>query len=258
MLNHDACILITGATSGFGAAIARTAAREWKASLTLILTGRRADRLAALREELEKGTVRVHTASFDIRDARAVEQFALEKAALLNNLDVLVNNAGLAAGLSTLQDGSLADWEAMIDTNVKGLLYMTRQILPGMVARKSGHIVNIGSIAGKEIYPRGNVYCATKHAVAVLTDAMRIDAVGSNVRFTNVSPGKAETEFSLVRFKGDEARAKAEYEGMRPLRPEDVAEAVLWSLSRPPHVNIQEILIMPTDQASTRDIHQKR
>jgi NADP-dependent 3-hydroxy acid dehydrogenase YdfG len=251
MIHQKATILITGATSGFGEAIARLLAKEWRAPLTLILAGRREDRLRKLQTELQSATVQVKTACFDIQDSAAVENFAKH----YPHIDVLVNNAGLAAGLNNIQEGSLKDWEAMIDTNIKGLLYITRAVLPGMVARKAGHVVNMGSVAGRELYPKGNVYAATKHAVAALSDSMRIDTLGSNVRVTNVAPGKAETEFSLVRYKGDEAKAKAEYAGMRALQPVDVAEAVLWSLSRPAHVNIQEILIMPTDQASARDLY---
>ncbi len=255
MLHKQSTILITGATSGFGEAIARLAAQEWKAPLTLILTGRRIERLKALQTELAKGSVSVEIASFDIQDSNAVANFAKTFHSQLSNLDVLVNNAGLAAGLHTIQEGELADWNAMIDTNLKGLLYVSRAILPHMIAKKSGHIVNIGSVAGREVYPKGNVYAATKHAVAALTEAMRIDTLGSGIRVTNIEPGKSETEFSLVRYKGDETKAAAEYKGMRALQPQDIAEAVLWSLSRPQHVNIQEILIMPTDQASARDVY---
>jgi 3-hydroxy acid dehydrogenase / malonic semialdehyde reductase len=253
MALNNSIVLITGATSGFGAATARLLAKKWPQS-RLWLTGRRQDRLNAIVHEI--GPERTQGFAFDIRDRAAVEAFARENSAELKGLTVLVNNAGLAAGLDNFQDASIDDWEQMIDTNVKGLLYITRALLPGMIARGEGHVVNLGSIAGHQVYPKGNVYVATKHAVRALNESMRIDTLGSGVRFTSIDPGMAETEFSLVRL-GDESRAKAVYNGMRPLRAEDVAEAIFWSLERPAHVNVQEIVLMPTDQPSTRDVARK-
>lgn len=256
-MRSETKILITGATSGIGEATARLLAREWPKPLTLILTGRRKERLDKLAAELSADSVKASGFVLDVRSSSGVQNFVNANGALLEGLDILVNNAGLAAGLSRIQDGDLEDWETMIDTNIKGILYMTRALLPAMVKARKGHIVNIGSIAGREVYPNGNVYCATKHAVRALNEAMRIDTVGSKVRVTSIDPGMVETEFSLVRFKGDREKARAVYAGMRALTPEDIAEAILWSLSRPAHVNIQEILIMPTDQAGPRDVHRE-
>ncbi len=255
MLKTSTQILITGATSGFGEAMARLFAKEWQAPLTLVLTGRRGDRLEKLKNELSHGQVQVVTGAFDIRDHKAVEGFA--SSAEVQKTDVLINNAGMASGRGPLQSGEVSDWEAMIDTNVKGLLYISRALLPHMITRRRGHIVNLSSIAGHTVYPNGNVYCATKFAVQALGEAMRIDTLGKNIRVTNISPGKAETEFSVVRYKGDQAAAHAEYEGYTPLSADDIAESVLWSLSRPAHVNIQEIVILPTEQASARDLYRK-
>jgi 3-hydroxy acid dehydrogenase/malonic semialdehyde reductase len=241
-------VVITGATSGFGEAIARLVAAEWPEA-TLWLTGRRKERLDALVKEL--GADRTHGFTFDIRDRRAVEKFAATPGA--DRITVLVNNAGLAAGLDSFQSASIDDWEQMIDTNVKGLLYVTRAILPGMVERQCGHVVNLGSVAGHLVYPKGHVYCATKFAVRALNDAIRLDVNGSRVRVTSIDPGMAETEFSEVRFKGDKEKAASVYQGMKALSARDVAETVLWCLDRPAHVNIQDVVIMPTDQASPRD-----
>lgn len=245
-------ILITGASSGIGAATARELAREFPAA-KLMLTGRRQDRLEKICAEI--GQDRAKAFTFDIRVRSQVEKFVKENEADLKNLSVLINNAGLAAGLASFQDASLEDWEAMIDTNLKGLLYITRAILPFMIKNKEGHIVNLGSIAGREVYPKGHVYNATKFAVRALNEGLRIDTLGSGVRVTSIDPGMVETEFSLVRFKGDQEKAKSVYAGMKPLRAEDIAEAIAWSLKRPKHVNVQEILLMPTDQASVRDVH---
>lgn len=247
--------LITGATSGIGEACARRLARE--GATKLLLTGRREDRLLALKKELSSATCTVLTYTFDIRDREAVSRFATTAAAELSTLDVLINNAGLAAGLSDFAHASIDDWEQMIDTNIKGLLYMTRAILPLFMARKSGHIVNIGSVAGRTSYPNGSVYCATKHAVRALNDSLRLDTLGSNIRVTSIDPGMVETEFSLVRLKGDHQKAAAVYQGVRALLADDVADAILWSVSRPAHVNVQEILLMPTDQASVRDVYRR-
>lgn len=247
-------ILITGASSGFGAATARLLADRWPHA-RFLLTGRRRERLEAVCAEI--GTDRAKPCPFDIRNRRAVELFAKDHAEDLAGVSVLVNNAGLAAGLDTFQEASLDDWEQMIDTNVKGLLYITRMVLPHLIARGEGHIVNIGSIAGRDVYPKGHVYNATKFAVRALNEALRIDTLGKGIRVTSIDPGMAETEFSNVRFKGDDEKAKSVYAGMRPLHAEDIAEAILWSLDRPAHVNVQEILLMPTDQASARDVYRK-
>ena len=239
-------IVITGATSGFGAATARLLAKEWP-ECTLLLTGRRQERLDSLVQEIG---ARARGFCFDIRDRSAVEQFAKNT----GPVQVLINNAGLAAGLDTFQQASVDDWEQMIDTNLKGLLYITRALVPGMIAAKEGHIVNLGSIAGHVMYPKGHVYAATKAAVKALNEGLRMDLLGTNVRVTSIDPGMAETEFSVVRFKGDQDKADSVYKGMRPLTGQDIAETILWSLERPPHVNIQDIVIMPTDQASPRDV----
>ena len=247
--------LVTGATSGFGEAIARRLAAE---GCAIAITGRRADRLervaAAIRKE---HGVETATLAFDVRDRAATER-ALEKAgALLATTDILVNNAGLALALDPVQAGRPEDWDQMIDTNVKGLLYVTRAVLPGMVERRRGHVVNIGSVAGHIVYAGGAVYAATKFAVRAISDALRYDVLGTGVRVTNVEPGLAETEFSLVRFQGDAARAASVYKGTEPLRAEDVADAVAWAVTRPPHVNVQTILLMPTDQAGPHALHRR-
>jgi 3-hydroxy acid dehydrogenase / malonic semialdehyde reductase len=239
--------LVTGATSGFGESIARALAR---AGASVAITGRRGDRLAALAEEIRSGHgVQVAPLVFDVRERDAVSRELAKAEDLLSRLEIVVNNAGLALALEPVTVGDPDDWDQMIDTNVKGLLYVTRAVLPGMVSRGRGHVVNIGSVAGHTVYPGGAVYAATKFAVRAISDALRHDVLGTGVRVTNVEPGLAETEFSLVRFKGDEAKAKAVYEGTEPLRAEDVADAVLWAVTRPPHVNVQSILLMPTDQA---------
>jgi 3-hydroxy acid dehydrogenase / malonic semialdehyde reductase len=246
-------VLITGATSGIGAATAELLA---KSGYRLIITGRRNDRLTKFSENLRiEYKTEVFPLCFDIRDndqtRDAIESLPEE----FQQIDILINNAGLASGLNTMQEGVLDDWEKMIDTNIKGLLYITRLVSPGMVARKNGHIINISSIAGKETYPMGNVYCATKHAVESLTKAMRIDMLQHGIKVTSVSPGAVNTEFSLVRFKGDQKRADTVYQGFMPLSAADVAEAILFAISRPPHVNIDDMLIMPTAQAYSRDFN---
>ncbi len=192
---------------------------------------------------------------FDVRDLARTRSTLGGAPDLLGKLDILVNNAGLALALDPIQSGDPADWDRMIDTNVKGVLHVSRIVLPGMVERKRGHIVHVGSVAGHQVYAGGAVYAATKFAVRAISDAMRYDVLGTGVRVSNVEPGLAETEFSEVRFKGDAARAKSAYEGMTPLRAEDVADAIVWCLTRPPHVNIQSVLIMPTDQASAHAVH---
>lgn len=246
-------VLITGATAGIGRACAEIFAKN---NYNLVLTGRRQERLDELQKDLgEKYNVDVLTSCFDIRDNEEVEK-AVEIIFNLNvNIDILVNNAGLASGLDPVQSGSLDDWEKMIDTNVKGLLYISRAILPKMIERKQGHVINIGSIAGKEVYPNGNVYCATKHAVDALTKGMRMDTVQHGIRVSQIAPGAVETEFSVVRFHGDKERADGVYKGFNPLRPEDIADAVFYVANTPKHVNINDLVIMPTAQACATIIH---
>jgi len=238
--------LVTGASAGIGRATALALARRGD---HVLATGRREARLDALAEEVAADPTssgRIEPLVFDLTDRRATEA-ALEGPAAAG-IDVLVNNAGLARGVAPLQEGDVDDWEAMIDTNLRGLLYATRAVLPGMVARGRGDIVNVGSVAGRWVYPGGNVYCATKYAVGALSEALRLDVQGTGLRVTNVLPGMVETEFSQVRL-GDVAQAAAVYEGMTPLSGEDIAETILWALDRPPHVTIQELVVFPTDQA---------
>lgn len=238
--------LITGATSGIGLATARLLARH---QFRLVLCGRREDRLRELSSELS-GDTDVVTLAFDVRDQAAVDQAVKSLPAAWNMVDVLINNAGNAHGLDPIQTGSLEDWDAMIDINVKGLLYVSHAIIPGMVARNGGHIINIGSIAGKEVYPNGNVYCASKFAVDALTRGMRIDLNAHQIKVTSINPGMVETEFSLVRFKGDEARASSVYKGFDALQAHDIADVILFTLTRPAHVMLADITILPTAQAS--------
>lgn len=243
----DAHVLITGATSGIGLACARAFAAR---GARLTVTGRRGDRLDALAADL---TGSVRTLVFDVRDRAAVQSALAD----VEPPDVLVNNAGLASGLGPVQEGDHADWDAMLQTNVTGLLNVTRALLPGMVARGRGHVVNIGSIAGHEVYPGGAVYCASKHAVDALTRGLRLDLLGTGVRVSTVDPGMVETEFSLVRFHGDADRASAVYEGVEPLTADDVAEVVVWVADRPRHVQIAEVVVLPTDQASATQVHRR-
>ncbi len=237
-------VLITGATSGIGWATAMIFAKN---GYQVVACGRRQPRLDALKTVLQE---KVHTLCFDVGDRQMVESLLTTLPDEFATIDVLVNNAGNAHGLSPIHEGDPADWDAMIASNIQGLLYVTRLISPQMVARQSGHIVNIGSIAGKQTYPGGNVYCATKSAVDALSEAMRLDLNPFGIKVTAIHPGLVETEFSIVRFKGDEIRAKLPYRGMKPLVAEDVAEAVWFAVSRPPHVNIADMLILPTAQAS--------
>lgn len=242
-------ILITGATSGFGKACAEIYAKN---NWNLILTGRREERLISLSKELqEKYNIEVITLVFDIRNEeeviKATSSIPLK---IQEKVEVLVNNAGLAVGRGSIENGITDDWERMIDTNVKGLLYISKQVIPWLKAKKSGHIINIASIAGKEVYPGGNVYCASKHAVDSLSKAMRIDLVDYSIKVTNIAPGAAETEFSLVRFKGDEETASSIYEGYKALEAVDIAETIYFVTSRPKHVTINDLTIMPTAQAS--------
>ncbi len=240
---------ITGASAGFGKATAELfAANGWD----IIITARRKTRLEIMERQLkEKHGIDVLSLSFDVRNHDEVKKAIDSLPEKWRSIDLLVNNAGLAAGLGPIQEGVLSDWEEMIDTNLKGLLYMTRNIAPMMIKNEKGHIVNIGSIAGKEVYANGNVYCATKHAVDALTKATRIDLVQHGIRVSQISPGMAETEFSIVRFKGDDEKAKTVYKGLQPLSAIDIAETIWWIVNRPAHVNINDIVIMPTAQANS-------
>ncbi|MGZ3898758.1 MAG: SDR family NAD(P)-dependent oxidoreductase [Bacteroidia bacterium] len=248
-------ILITGATSGIGKSTAEIFARNGH---NIIITGRREERLLELEKELKKKySVKITRLNFDIRKHKEVEAAISSLTPENQNIDILVNNAGLAAGLSSLQDGNLDHWERMIDTNVKGLLYISKIVANMMIKNKRGHIINIGSIAGKEVYANGNVYCATKHAVDALSKGMRIDLLPHNIKVSAVNPGMVETEFSIVRFDGDEERAKKVYQGMQPLKPEDIAETIYWVANRPAHVNINDVIIMPTVQATATNVIRK-
>ena len=244
--------LVTGATAGIGEATALMLAEEGAA---LIITGRREERLLLLKNKLEQLNVRVLPLCFDVSDEQAVKQSLGSLPEEWRAIDILVNNAGLAAGMNTVQEGDSDDWNRMIDTNVKGLLYVTRAVTPGMVARGSGQIINIGSIAGKEVYPNGNVYCATKHAVDALTKGLRIDLLPHGIRVTQVCPGAVETEFSLVRFHGDADRAEKVYQGFENLVAGDIAECIRFVINRPPHVNINDMVVMPTAQATATIFH---
>jgi 3-hydroxy acid dehydrogenase / malonic semialdehyde reductase len=241
-------VLITGATAGIGKACARLFAQQ---NYNLILVARRTERLENISEQLvAEFSIQTHLITLDVRDKQAVEKLeSLPED--WKNIDVLINNAGLSQGLDPIDKGSITDWDIMIDTNIKGLLYITKVVSSWMVKRKTGHIINIGSIAGKETYANGNVYCATKHAVDSLTKAMRIDLLPYKIRVTGIHPGAVETEFSEVRFKGDTERAKKVYAGFEPLHAQDIAEAIWFSVSRPAHVNINDMIVMPTAQANT-------
>jgi 3-hydroxy acid dehydrogenase/malonic semialdehyde reductase len=247
--------LITGATSGIGKATALLLAAN---GYDLVITGRREGLLEKTAGLIRKDTgAEVLSLCFDVRDRGSTEQALTALPGKWKQVDVLVNNAGLAAGLSHLDEGDIEDWETMIDTNIKGLLYVSRIVSQWMIARKMGHIINISSIAGKEVYESGNVYCATKYAVEALTKGMRIDLLKHGIRVTNIAPGMVETEFSLVRFRGDKEKAAAVYKGLTPLYAADIAEVVLFAVTRPQHVNINDILIMPTAQASATNVYRK-
>jgi 3-hydroxy acid dehydrogenase/malonic semialdehyde reductase len=247
--------IITGATSGIGLETALLLAQN---NYNLILTGRRKDRLESLKKQLESEyTCAVYILNFDIRNKTATETAINCLPVEWKAIDVLINNAGLAAGLAPINSADVEDWEAMIDTNIKGLLYITRIVSPWMIARNTGHIINISSIAGKESYPNGSVYCGTKHAVAAISKSMRIELMPHGIKVSTIAPGAVETEFSLVRFRGDEQKATAVYNGFTPLSGKDIAETILFVLNRPVHVNIDDLLIMPTNQASARDFNRK-
>lgn len=241
-------VFITGATSGFGEACARKFAAQ---GYNVIITGRRKERLHQLKEELIPHGIEVIDLCFDVRSLQQVENAVQSLSGeVKRHISILINNAGLAAGREPIDQGSIDDWEQMIDTNIKGLLYVSKNIIPFFQEQQRGHIFNIGSIAGKEVYPMGNVYCATKHAVDALSRAMRIDLVNDNIKVTNIAPGAAETEFSLVRFKGDRQKADATYNGFEPLVAEDIAETIYFVATCPKHVTINDLVIMPTAQAS--------
>lgn len=248
-------VLITGASAGIGLACAEEFA---KVGAKLILLARRKSILDEISTQLNKDhKVDIITYQCDVQNYSEVESVINNLPEEWINIDILINNAGLARGMSKIQDGILLDWEEMIDTNIKGLLYMSRLVLPGMVARNSGMVINIASIAGSQVYPMGNVYCATKSAVKALSQSMMIDLNGSNVRVCNVDPGMVETEFSLVRFRGDAERAEKVYQTFKPLNGTDVAEIVVFAASRPQHVTMQEIMVTPTDQASVNVVNRK-
>jgi len=242
-------IFITGASSGIGAACARKFSEQ---GARLILAARRLDRLNKLAASL---TTPVHCLQLDVRDRAKVEGAVGGLDSAWSSIDVLINNAGLSRGLDKLHEANPDDWEEMIDTNIKGLLYVSRAIIPGMVSRGNGHIINIGSIAGHQVYPGGNVYCATKHAVDALTKGMRLDLVDTPLRVSTIDPGLVETEFSQVRFHGDTERAAKTYQGFQPLTGDDIAEAAVWIADRPAHVQIAEVIILPTAQASAMVTH---
>ncbi len=248
-------VLITGASSGIGAACARQLAPT---GARLILAARRLEPLQALAEELQQQQpVEVLPLVLDVRQADAVSAAIAELPEEWRAIDILINNAGLSRGLDKQYEAPLDDWEAMIDTNIKGLLYVTRAVVPGMVARHQGHVVNVGSIAGRQTYPGGSVYCATKAAVRSLSEGLKLDLLGTPVRVTNIDPGLVETEFSVVRFGGDADRAKGVYQGMTPLTGDDVADVILFAITRPAHVNISDLLVMPTDQSSVFHVHRQ-
>lgn len=247
--------LVTGATAGFGKATAYLLAKN---GFRLIITGRRNETLNEVQREIEeKFGQKVLALNFDVRSKEQVDKAIDSIPSDWKPIDILVNNAGLAVGLNHLDEGIIDDWERMIDTNVKGLLYVTRKIVPQMVERKSGHIVNIGSIAGTQVYENGNVYCASKHAVHALSQSMRIDLLQHSIKVSEIRPGLAETEFSIVRFKGDAEAAKKPYMGLVPLSAEDIADAVLYVVTRPEHVNINDLEITPTAQASSYYVFRK-
>lgn len=246
-------VFITGASSGFGYQIAIEFAKRGS---NLIIAARRAQNLKELASLLKKKyKTEVQTIILDVRKKTEVNKAIKALPAKWKKIDILVNNAGLSRGLDKLHEGSLKDWDEMIDTNIKGLLYVSRAVIPLMVKNNRGHVINIGSIAGHEVYPKGNVYCATKHAVNALTNGMRMDLVDTNIRITTIDPGMAETEFSIVRFRGNVNKAKSVYKGIEPLTPVDIADAVIYAASRPENVVIAEMIIVPNKQASGQVVH---
>ncbi len=248
-------VLITGATSGIGLSCAEKFAETGH---SLILTGRRKEKLINISEKLtEEYGIEVLPLAFDIRIKKDVFQAIDNLPEEWKSIDILINNAGLAVGMNTVQDGDIDDWERMIDTNIKGLLYISRAVLPLMILQKKGHVINIGSIAGKEVYPNGAVYCATKHAVDALSKGIRIDTVNHGIKVTQIAPGAVETEFSIVRFKGDKNKANSVYKGYEPLHPENIADVVYFVTTLPKNVNINDLVIMPTAQASATVFHKE-
>lgn len=248
-------ILITGASSGIGTACARIFAG---AGAKLILAARRLERLQQLADTLSKDfSTEIHLLQLDVRDRNAVESAIATLPPAWSDIDILINNAGLSRGLDKLHEGSFQDWEDMIDTNVKGLLYVSRYVVPGMVSRDRGHVVNLGSIAGHQTYPGGNVYCATKAAVRAISEGLKQDLLGTRVRVTSVDPGMVETEFSEVRFHGNTERANKVYQGVTPLTADDVADVIFFCVTRSPHVNINEVVLMPVDQASATLVNRR-
>jgi serine 3-dehydrogenase len=248
-------VFITGASSGIGKACAEIFSRQ---KANLILTARRVEKLNELAKKLtEETAVKVKCIGLDVRDKKRVHEVASSLDSDWKNIDILINNAGLARGFDKIYEGKTEDWEEMIDTNIKGLLYVTRQLLPLMVTREKGHIINIGSLAGHEVYPYGNVYAATKFAVNALSRSIRLDVIDKGIKVSSVDPGLVETDFSIVRFSGDEKRAKNVYSGIEPLTAEDIAEAVLFCADRPDHVNINEVILTPVAQASATLIYRK-
>jgi len=249
----DKIVFVTGASAGIGESCARAFAAE---GARILMCARRVDRLKTFAAGLAKEFgVPAHYFALDVRNHAAVEKAIDALPRDWRAIEVLVNNAGLSRGLARLDEGLVSDWEEMIDTNVKGLLYVSRAVIPGMIERRSGHVINIGSIAGREVYPGGNVYCATKFAVRALSAGLRFDLNGTPVRVSEVAPGMVETEFSIVRFHGDTERAGKVYQGLTPLAPDDIADAVVWCATRPTHVNVSELVIMPADQASATLVH---
>ena len=249
----DKIVFVTGASAGIGESAAKAFAAQ---GARILMCARRADRMEKLAQALvREHKSDVHHFVLDVRDRAAVDKAVAGLPEEWRAIEILVNNAGLSRGLDKLPAGLVSDWEEMIDANIKGLLYVTRAVLPGLVARGRGHVINIGSIAGRELYPGGNVYCATKFAVKALSNAMRLDLNGTPIRVSEVAPGMVETEFSLVRFHGDAERASKVYKGLTPLSPDDIADAIVWCATRPPHVNVSEVVIMPTAQASATLVH---
>ncbi len=249
--------LITGATSGIGEATALRLAEE---GCDLVLTGRRSGRLSALKARLDAmfaGKVGVDALAFDVADRAAVGAALERLGPRAERIDILVNNAGLALGTEVAQSGDPEDWDRVIDTNVKGLMYVTRALLPAMIRRNRGDIINLGSVAGRWSYRGGAVYCASKAAVRAITEGLRLDLVGTPLRVTNIAPGMVETEFSDVRYRGDAQKAKDVYAGMTPLSARDIADTIAWCLSRPPHVNVQELIVFPTDQPAVGHVHRR-
>ncbi|WP_445957328.1 SDR family NAD(P)-dependent oxidoreductase [Yeosuana sp.] len=248
-MNKNKTALITGATSGIGKATAYEFAKH---RIQLVICGRRLDRLKTIKDELESLT-KVHILNFDVRKKSEVEKAIKSLPDNFKNIDILINNAGNAHGFDPIQTGNIDDWDAMIDINVKGLLYVSKAVIPNMVERQSGHIINIGSSAGKEVYPKGNVYCASKHAVIAITDSMRLDLNPFGIKVASINPGLVETEFSQVRFKGDQ-NANTVYKGFKALQAEDIADIIYFVISRPTHVNIADLLVFPTAQANNTTV----